>query len=107
MLWGYREDGKDLVQVFPKGKAGRRLLTFSSRRRSLVRQPAPVSCGFTGACRHTERIGRGRLSAESLGTMPKYLLKPEVLGLLESESHPMHQRFSSRPVYRLRYSTTR
>lgn len=28
---------------------------------------------------------------ESLGEMPKYLLKPEVLGLLESESHPMHR----------------
>jgi len=28
---------------------------------------------------------------ETLDIMPKYLLKPEVLALLEAEAHPMHR----------------
>ncbi len=36
-------------------------------------------------------IAKRPMLLESLDIMPKYLLKPEVLGLLESESHPMHR----------------
>jgi hypothetical protein len=36
-------------------------------------------------------IAKRPMLLESLDVMPKYLLKPEVLGFLESESHPMHR----------------
>ncbi|WP_228264130.1 hypothetical protein [Marinobacter alexandrii] len=36
-------------------------------------------------------IDKRRLLLEILDTMPKYLLKPEVLTLLESETHAMHR----------------
>lgn len=36
-------------------------------------------------------IAKRPLLLANLDTMPKYLLKPEVLGLLESETHPMHR----------------
>lgn len=36
-------------------------------------------------------IAKRPMLLESLDEMPKYLLKPEILGLLESETHPMHR----------------
>lgn len=36
-------------------------------------------------------IDKRPLLPETLDTMPKYLLKPEVLTLLEAETHPMHR----------------
>lgn len=36
-------------------------------------------------------IDKRPLLLETLDTMPKYLLKPEVLTLLEAETHPMHR----------------
>lgn len=36
-------------------------------------------------------IDKRPLLLETLDTMPRYLLKPEVLMLLEAETHPMHR----------------
>lgn len=72
------------ARSFPRPPAGQRPFGFTEP--PLVDYPI----------QHVE-IDWGRLIAkrsmllESLEVMPKYLLKPEILGLLECESHPMHR----------------
>ena len=72
------------ARSFPRERASKRPFGFSER--PLVAYPI----------QHVEidwdrLIAKRPLLLESLDAMPKYLLKPEILGLLESETHPMHR----------------
>ena len=65
----------------------------SRNKRSLGFQERPlVSFPITEVTIDWDRlIDKRPLLLETLDTMPKYLLKPEVLTLLEAETHPMHR----------------
>ncbi|MBN8238262.1 site-specific integrase [Marinobacter hydrocarbonoclasticus] len=66
------------ARSFPRPRPNKRSLGFQER--PLVSFPI------------TEvTIDKRPLLLETLDTMPRYLLKPEVLTLLEAETHPMHR----------------
>lgn len=72
------------ARSFPRERPSKRLFGFEER--PLVSFPIQrVEIDWD------RLIAKRPMLLESLDIMPKYLLKPEVLGLLESESHPMHR----------------